>query len=263
MDIPEPQPLATAATPENGRAEDLHRQVAELGEAVAARDTFIAVAAHELRNPMTPIIGQIELLLSAVRGGRCSLQQVEQRLERIQHAMDHYLKRAATLLDVSRITTGKFRLELAAFDLTMLLREVVDGFGDTARHLSVPIIISAPDSLPVTLDRLAVEQILDNLVSNALKYGARKPIEITAEITGEQVRVQVRDHGAGISEQDRGRIFQRFERAVGQGEQRSGFGVGLWVVGQFVEAMNGQIMVDPAPGGGSRFTVILPLHLNG
>jgi two-component system, OmpR family, sensor kinase len=263
MDIPEPQPLATAATPESGRAEDLHRQVAELGEAVAARDTFIAVAAHELRNPMTPIIGQIELLLSAVRSGRCSLEQVGQRLERIQHAMDHYLKRTATLLDVSRITTGKFRLELAAFDLTMLLREVVDGFGDMARRLSVPITISAPDSLPVTLDRLAVEQILDNLVSNALKYGARKPIEITAEIVGEQVRVQVRDHGAGISEQDRGRIFQRFERAVGQGEQRSGFGIGLWVVGQFVESMNGQIMVDPAPGGGSRFTIMLPLHLKG
>src|SRR3954447_10810194 len=101
--------------------EDLQRRIATLEEAVAARDTFIAVASHELRNPMTPMIGQVELLLSGLRTGRYSHEQVEQRLERIRQVMNHYLKRTAILLDVSRITSGKFKLEPTSFNLSDLV----------------------------------------------------------------------------------------------------------------------------------------------
>ncbi len=111
------QPSSHAIADTDTRVEALQRRIAELTEAVAARDTFIAVAAHELRNPMTPIIGQVDLLLSAVRSGRCPPEQVEQRLERIQHSVRRYLKRAAILLDVSRLTSGRLQLEPEAFDL--------------------------------------------------------------------------------------------------------------------------------------------------
>lgn len=242
--------------------EELQQRNAELTEAVGARDRFIAIAAHELRNPMTPMLGQIDLLLKGLRAGRYTVEQVEQRLERVRLVMDHYLKRAEVLLDVSRITSGKLRLEPSCFDLCELLREIVETFTAVARHAGAPINIDAPASLPGTWDRLAMEQIIDNLVSNAIKYGAHRTVEISVEPFKDQVSIRVRDHGPGISTEDRARIFGRFERAVGSDERRSGFGVGLWVVGQLIDAMEGVIKVDDAEGGGTVFTVTLLRHVN-
>jgi signal transduction histidine kinase len=232
-----------------------------LAEAVAARDAFIAVAAHELRNPMTPMMGQIELLLSAVRAGKCPLEQVEQRLERIQHTIHRYVRRAEVLLNVSRLTSGQFQLDLERFDLGALLRDLAGEFAEAAQRTGVSIAVDVPQVLPGLWDRVAMEQIIDNLVSNSLKYGARTPIKLSAAMLGEElVRIEVRDHGPGIAAEDRARVFGRFERAVGQGKQTGGFGVGLWVVGQLVAAMDGTITVDDAPGGGALFTVTLPAH---
>lgn len=101
------QTCAPAPVLEASRMAELERRIVELTAAVCARDSFIAVAAHELRNPMTPIIGHIELLMSAVRAGRSSLAQVEQGLERIQQSVRRYVKRADILLEVSRIASGK------------------------------------------------------------------------------------------------------------------------------------------------------------
>jgi len=249
-----------AGKPPRTALEELQQRNAELRAAVAARDTFIAVAAHELRNPMTPMIGQIDLLLNGLRAGRYSPEQIEQRLERVRLVMNQYLKRAATLLDVSRITTGKLILAPSPFDLSDLVRETVETFAAAARHAGAQIDISVPVSLLGTWDRLAMEQIIGNLLSKAIKFGAHRPVVICAEGHGDNVCIRVRDHGPGIPVDARSRIFGRFERAVGPDERRSGFGVGLWVVGQLVNAMGGTIMVDDAPGGGSVFTVTLPWH---
>jgi two-component system OmpR family sensor kinase len=102
---------------------------------------------------------------------------------------------------------------------------------------------------------------VDNLVSNAIKYGAGQPIVVCAleDAAVGTVSVHVQDHGPGISKEDQARIFQRFERVVGPGRQASGFGVGLWVVGQLIETMGGSITIASQPGRGSTFTVSLPL----
>jgi signal transduction histidine kinase len=210
---------------------------------------------------MTPMIGQIDLLLRGLRAGRYTPQQIEQRLERVRLVMNQYLKRAGTLLDVSRITTGKLILAPTPVDLSDLVWETVETFAAAARHAGVQIDISVPVSLPGTWDRLAMEQIIDNLVSNAIKYGAHRPVEICAEDHGDNVGIRVRDHGPGIPVDARSRIFGCFERAVGPDERRSGFGVGLWVVSQLVNAMGGTIRVDDAQGGGSVFIVTLPRHV--
>jgi signal transduction histidine kinase len=105
-----------------------------------------------------------------------------------------------------------------------------------------------------------MEQIIDNLVSNAIKYGSHQPVEVRADVLGSTVRIAVRDHGPGISAENRARIFGRFERVIGTQEARSGFGIGLWVVSQLVAAMEGTITVDHAQGGGAVFTVAVPLH---
>lgn len=241
--------------------EDLRSENALLLDAIAARDSFIAVAAHELRNPMTPMIGQLERLLSAVKTGKLSPEQIEKRLEAIRQIMSHYVKRATTLLDVSRITAGKLHLEIEQADLAILVREIVASFAGAAHHAGCTIKVSAPLVLPGSWDRLAMEQIIDNLLSNAIKYGAGGLIEITAAVDGAVVRLQVRDHGNGILAEDRERIFQRFEQAVRLSQRRSGFGVGLWVVGQLVKAMGGIVIVEDAAGGGSLFTVTLPRYL--
>jgi two-component system, OmpR family, sensor kinase len=177
--------------------------------------------------------------------------------------MGHYLKRAATLLDVSRITTGKFKMVPAACDLGEVVQLIADTFDETARHAGALLEIDAPKSVPGSWDRLALEQIIDNLVSNAIKYGGKNPVVVSVEDPqdGPRVAIRVRDHGPGISARNKERIFGQFERAIGADERQSGFGVGLWVVGQIVEAMEGTITVNDAEGGGTVFTVVLPRYL--
>lgn len=261
--------LSDPAAPSNSGSDHALARLAEMADAIAARDNFIAVAAHELRNPMTPIIGQIELLLNGLRSGRYAKDQIETRLERIHRSMGHYLKRTATLLDVSRITSGKFSMTPAPCDLADVIRVVADSFDETARHAGASLHIEAPAALPGSWDRLALEQIIDNLVSNAIKYGGRHPVHLTVAARPDEgtaargegrVVIEVRDQGPGISTRDKERIFGQFERAIGVNERQTGFGVGLWVVGQIVEAMDGTISVTDAPGGGSVFTVMLPRY---
>lgn len=234
------------------------RRIKELTEAVAARDTFIAVAAHELRNPMMPILGQLDLLLSAMRAGKCSLELAEQRIERIQRTVQQYMKRAVVLLDVSRMNSGKFRLEPIPCDLALLLRQIAEEFAAVAHHAGVSLNVQAPERLPGIWDRLAVEQVIDNLLSNAIKYGGNSSVDLSLSETDAGIHIRVRDRGKGIPVEQRVRIFERFERAVGHNEYRSGFGVGLWVVGQLVQAMKGAILIEDAPGGGALFIVSLP-----
>ena len=237
-------------------------RLTELLAAVAARDSFIAVAAHELRNPMTPIVGQIELLLKGVKAGKYASAQVEERLIRIHQSMQNYLRRAATLLDVSRITSGNFKLAPAPCDLGEIIRLVAETFGETARHAGTLLEVDAPQSIPGSWDRLALEQVIDNLVSNAIKYGGKRPVLVSVEDPpgGSSVVIRIRDHGPGISPQNKERIFGQFERAIGADERQTGFGVGLWVVGQIVEAMKGVIAVTDAKGGGTVFEVVLPKY---
>lgn len=275
MGADEPTQVTAAATIPS--VAELKRRIAELSaavilrdarigaldEAVATRDTFIAVAAHELRNPMTPIMGQLELLLAAYQGGRCSAEQAQRRIERIQSSVRRFWKRAGVLLDVSRITSGNFLVEVEAFDLAVLLREVAEAFAEPALHAGVPITVEVAESLPGEWDRMAVEQIVDNLLSNALRYGDRTAVEISAEADGDEVRILVLDHGAGVPPEHRERIFDRFERVVGRGERRSGFGVGLWLVRRLAEMMGGRIAVGDTAGGGAMFTVTLPRHVKG
>src|SRR4051794_10365759 len=207
MRLPEAHP-SDGGKPSERTLKELQRKNAELMEAVAARDTFIAVAAHELRNPMTPMIGQIDLLLNGLRAGRYSAKQVEQRLERVRLVMNHYLKRAATLLDVSRITSGKLRLEPSPFDLSELVREIVETFAAAAHHASTPIQIDAPASLSGTWDQLAMEQIIDNLVSVTSSQGL--VIEASSE-SAERIMAEYFRHTesqSGVGRQPRSRQSQ-------------------------------------------------------
>jgi two-component system, OmpR family, sensor kinase len=238
-------------------------EVARLTEAVEARDAFLAIAAHELRNPMTPIIGRIQILARAVRRPDFQVERLIQGLDELEWLITRYLKRANVLLDVSRITSGKLALERLPVDVCEVAREVIDNFSPLRRHARSDLTLDLPgEPVVVSGDRLAVEEILDNLVSNAIKYGANKPIVLRIGLDEEQhcALIRVSDSGSGISADDQARIFERFERVVQPGEQLPGFGVGLWIVRQLCQGMAGSVRVDSSPGQGSTFSVALPLQ---
>lgn len=245
-----------------GNAE-LIAQVAQLNEAVAARDTFLAVAAHELQNSITPIVGRVQMLRHAAGKPEYRAERLVESLDQIQWLITHYLKRSTTLLDVSRITSGRMRLSQGPVEAHTVVREVVENYRPLAQLSSAELALDlTSEEFCISGDRLALEEILDNLVSNAIKYGGKTSILVSAgaDVERNVALFQVRDGGAGISSDNQARIFERFERAVRPGEHRSGFGVGLWLVQQLTEAMNGTVTVTSAPGAGATFCVTLPLQ---
>jgi two-component system, OmpR family, sensor kinase len=238
---------------------DKDRLIEELREAVRARDEFVAIAAHELRNPMTPILMQVGGLLAAARDPRrCRPELLAPRLEILELAVREFVRRSTALLDVSRIAAGNVRIEPAEVDLTGVVRGVVDRAKGAARMARSPIETDLQEGVVGAWDRLALEQVAENLLSNAIKFGAGKPVGVALAADGRTARLAVRDRGIGISEADRARIFGRFERAVARREH-GGFGIGLWLANQLVLAMGGAIAVEGAPGEGTALTVTLPL----
>ncbi|MCW5734887.1 MAG: HAMP domain-containing histidine kinase [Enhydrobacter sp.] len=211
---------------------------------------------------MTPIVSRIALLRNALAKGDLAAERVVHHIEQIDRLIALFIKRATTLLDVSRITTGKLRLELCEVDVCEVAHAVANTFEPLARHAGSPIALDLPaGGVAIVGDRLAVEEVLDNLVSNAIKYGAATPILVRAvpDPANGVARVSVADGGPGIPADSQARMFERFERAVAPAHTSGGFGVGLWIVKQLVEAMNGCIAVTCAPGAGSKFLITLPL----
>ena len=235
---------------------DDERLVDELRAALAARDEFIAIAAHELRNPMTPIVGQVQLLLARARREQVSPALLH-GLEALEMAVDHYVKRATTLLEITRLNADQVRLETSSFDLCELVRDCVRKYEPLAARAGSPLHCDLSAPVVGTWDRLATEQILDNLVSNAIRYGDGKPVTVQVESDPEWVVVRVVDRGIGVAAPDRERIFRRFERAAGAARS-GGFGIGLWVSSKLAQAQAGAIELESEPGSGSTFTVRLP-----
>jgi signal transduction histidine kinase len=238
---------------------ELRRRVEELLQAVRARDDFIAIAAHELRNPMTPIIGLAKAALTATRNAKgAGSPRITTLLEHLQRAAQDFVRRATRLLDVGRIESGNLRLELSETDLSELVRTVAQRYAVAAAHGRSALELEVEDGVFGTWDRLAVEEIVENLLSNALKFGMGRPVTLRLRLDERSALLQVQDRGVGMPSDQQTRIFGRFEQVVGQ-HRGSGFGVGLWVASRLVAAMDGRIAVSSRLGEGSTFTVTLPL----
>jgi signal transduction histidine kinase len=235
---------------------DQEQLIEELRAAIAARDEFIAIAAHELRNPMTPIVGQVQLLLSRARREQVS-QQLLQGLEMLETAVDHYVQRATTLLEITRLNADQIRLQPSTFDLCELVLDCTHKYEQLATRAGSTLHCDLSAAVVGTWDRLATEQILDNLVSNAIRYGDGKPVTIELESDPGWVRVRVIDRGIGVPPADRERIFQRFQQASGMARS-GGFGIGLWVASNLARAQGGELAVESETGAGSTFMVRLP-----
>ncbi|WP_223757522.1 GAF domain-containing sensor histidine kinase [Myxococcus sp. RHSTA-1-4] len=228
-------------------------------EGVRARDEFISIAAHELRTPLTPLKLQLETLRRSVVAACLGDARVMRHLERAGAQVERLSQLVERLLDVSRVATGRLGLVLEDVDLSRLAAEVTDRFREEAEEAGCPLVVHTPGPVRGAWDQLRIEQVLSSLLSNAIKYGAGHPIDVSVEGHGELARLCVRDEGIGLAREDASRIFERFERAVSPTHYR-GMGLGLYVAKQIVEAHGGTIVVRSQPGKGSTFTVVLPTH---
>jgi signal transduction histidine kinase len=241
---------------------DVSGRTAQLQRAVAARDDFIATVAHELRNPIAPLMFQIRLSIEKAeqmdRSGevipaewtRGQLRRIEQRLHRLLETLDR-------LLDVSRLSTGRIDLELETVDLAEVVREVVSSFEAELAVARCELRLTAPVAVIGWWDRLRLDQICRNLVSNAIRFGAGHPIHVTVEADDADATLTVRDYGVGIPPHKQDVIFERFERGP-ENSRSGGFGIGLWVVRNVCAAMGGSVGLNSAVGVGSTFAVSLP-----
>jgi two-component system OmpR family sensor kinase len=236
---------------------DCERLIGELREAVRARDDFISIAAHELRNPITPIQLCVRLIRIAEESGNYT--KVAAELGRLERLLERFLRRTEVLLDMTKLVSGKLNLELARVNLSELAGSALDGLRPlVARSGSELIVVIVPDIMG-EVDATAFGQVIDNLLSNAIKYGRGKPIELYLDVIDHNARLTVRDNGEGIGSADQQRIFEPFERAVKKTD-KPGFGLGLWVSRRMIEAMSGTITVSSEEGAGSIFVVTIPLE---
>ncbi|XXF77647.1 CHASE domain-containing protein [Myxococcaceae bacterium GXIMD 01537] len=234
------------------------RLAREAQVAVRVRDDFLGVAAHELRTPLTALTLQLQLLRRLLgKEGPVDKARLERGLETSERQTGRLSRLVDSLLDISRLTRGKLELHLEELDLTEVVQEVARRFELEAQSRDVTLTVDAPEPVRGSWDRLRLEQVLTNLVSNALKYGRGSPVDVSVRAEGEGARLEVRDRGIGIAPEDVSRIFERFERAASS-RHYGGLGLGLFITRQLVEALGGRISVSSTPEQGSTFTVTLP-----
>ncbi|QRN97878.1 GAF domain-containing protein [Archangium violaceum] len=226
-------------------------------EAVRLRDDFLSVAGHELKTPLSALRLQIQLLARMARDV-ATTPGLSERVEKAERTSERLGALIDELMDAGRITSGKMKLEREEMDLASLARDAVGRMSEALARVGSEVRLVADSQVLGRWDRVRLEQVVGNLLSNAAKYGRGQPVEVRVE-SGNQgrARLVVKDSGIGIAPEDQARIFERFERAA-TGKQFHGLGLGLWISREIVESHGGHIHVRSAPGEGSTFTVELP-----
>ncbi len=236
------------------------RDITKEVEADRAKSEFVSTVSHELRTPMTSIKGYTDLLYAGAVG---QINEEQRRfLNIIKSNADRLTALINDLLDISRMETGRVKLDLKPLPVADVVREVTDSLRGQAEEKGLTLVLDIPPDLPdVRADRNRIIQVLTNLISNAYHYtpeGGRVTVSL-CEVEGDTLRVDVADTGIGISAEDQVRIFDRFYRAAHPlVEETGGTGLGLSIVKMFIEMHGGRIWVDSQLGQGSTFTFILP-----
>lgn len=219
------------------------------------REQFLAIASHELKTPLTGLRLELEGLLRAIRKKDAPAVLTGDAIDMIEHAEKQSRRLARLvndLLDISRLTAGRLKLVPETLDLSELARDVARTFPEELR-----IDVQAPDSVLGSWDRLRLEQVVSNLLSNAAKFAEGKPVTLDVRTRARAAVLSVRDQGRGMEPDVLQRIFRPFERAdIGH---HGGLGLGLYIARQIVEAHGGRIEAYSEPGQGSTFTLELPL----
>jgi signal transduction histidine kinase len=228
--------------------------------AIHIRDEFLSIASHELKTPVTSLKLQLQLTQRRVKPEE-NLAPTPAKLAKVLDISTKQVDRLSALiedlLDVSRIESGKLSYHFERVDLASLVKETVDRFSDQLQAARCPFEISASQPVKVICDRFRIEQVVANLITNAIKYGEGKPIRISVEPSIQGARIVVQDFGMGIEKSKQAKVFDRFERAISH-NNISGLGLGLYITRQIVDAHGGTVSLMSELGQGSTFTVELP-----
>ena len=234
---------------------DAHAARDELQRQLDVRDDFISAAAHELRTPLTTLQLQLEALRRSVSSDRFSPERLRRYCDVSGRQLADLGRLGEDMLDASRIRLGRFELQrIADVDLAELVRAAAD---QVPLDPNTPVQIRIDATARGCWDRQRVLQMVRNLVDNAVKFGAGKPVEIVVDEADTTARVSVCDRGAGIEDGEQERIFERFGRSAPLTSFR-GLGLGLFIARAIAEAHGGTLTVQSAPRTGSTFTASLP-----
>lgn len=232
----------------------------ELHDRDSMRVRFLAAMSHELRTPLSAIVGFADILREG-RAGDLNSEQSKQ-VGLIGESGRHVLHLVEEMLDIARIDSGHMELEERVFDLGDIVSRVVETLSPLARSGSTTIDVSGADTLGTTVgDRYRVEQVLLNIVGNAVKYTDAGRVDVRARRDGTRIVIDVEDTGCGIAAKDIDRVFDDYYRVVSDsGRSTSGAGLGLAVSRRLARLMGGDVTVVSAPGSGSTFTLTLPVR---
>lgn len=242
--------------------DELRSTKVELENAVRMRDDFMSIVSHELKTPLNTLI--LEVQLRKLQLGRknfaaFSEDKLQQMVDKDERQIQSLIRLIDDMLDVSRIRTGKLSIRPTQVDLGKLVASVVENFAPQMEASGCTLLFQRPEPVIGLWDEFRIEQVLANLLTNAMRYGAGQPVQVNVSTTAAGACIEVRDHGIGISQKSLERIFCQFERAEGS-ESSAGLGLGLFIAEQIIKAHSGLIQVESEEGKGALFRVLLPLN---
>ena len=234
-----------------------YKDLTDFMRALEVKDEFVASVSHELRTPLTSILGHLELLADRSDLPSDATEQVlivERNALRLAHLV-------SDLLHVAQVRYGGVQIARTRVDLAVLVGDSLEAVRPIAGASDIDLLLDAPESMPAMVDEQRMRQVVDNLVSNALKYSdAGGTVQVTLCRRGGRFEISVADDGIGIDAEEQARLFTRFFRGKQAQERMTpGTGLGLNIVKAIVEAHGGIVRVESAPGVGSTFSVSIPL----
>lgn len=257
--------LEQARREQEALLEQLQSTQLELEQAVRMRDDFMSIVAHEVRTPLNGLILETQLRkmhLARDNAAAFTLDKMHAMVDRDERQIKSLIRLIEDMLDVSRIRTGKLSIRPNRFDLVQLVSNLLQNFAQQIEAAETEVSFTATEPVEGHWDEFRIEQVVSNLITNALRYGGRSVVQVRVYREGNEARVEVQDRGIGISPENQKRIFQQFER-VSAKTVVAGLGLGLFISEQIVAAHGGSIVVESEINEGALFRVCLPIEENG
>ena len=239
---------------------ELNQTQEELQRSLHMRDEFMSLVAHELRTPLNTLFLETQMRSLQLRRGNAaafSPDQMEAMVRRDERQIKAMIRLIDDMLDVSRMRSGKLSIRPCDVELMSLLDRVVSDLALQAASTGTTLTLVPHDPIKGCWDEFRIEQVIVNLLTNALRYGGGQPVEVSVQMEGDMVKIDVRDQGKGIAATDIERIFEPYERGARNGEPK-GLGLGLYISRQLAVSHGGELRVTSTPGEGSTFSLHLP-----